>query len=143
MGAERRDPFFNALAGYFGDFDAATFFSRVAFANTLPRSVGEEDEKFSFGEPTVRAEAGERVRRLVRSIDPDKVIVFTAKGWQLFPHYDDRDSGGWLPVPGYGDVEFGGYVRERPGYAMAFGLRHPMMAPWKMMRDKVSAIMAA
>ena len=135
-------PFFNTLASYFGADDPAAFFPRVAFANTLPRSVGDEEEKFADGDVAALAEVGDRVRRLIVELDPDTIVVFTAKGWRQFPQYDDRVDGGWLDVPGYKPIEFGGYRRRSPGPAMAYGLRHPMMAPWRIMRASVEAIMA-
>ena len=136
-------PFFNTLAGYFNRSDAADFLHQVAFANLLPRSVGDKDEMFSEGDEDMQSEVDARVRRLVREIDPDTVIVFTTKGWRLCPPFDDRDKGDWLSVPGHDAVEYGGYRRTRTGCAMAYGLRHPMMASWNMMHAKVAAIMSA
>lgn len=134
-------PFFNTLAGYFGFTDAAAFYPLVAFANTLPYSVGDEDNMFTDGDAASLRLVEARVKRLVLEVDPDKVIVFSAKGWRLFPAYDDRSEDGILEVGGRKPINFGGYSRKAGGYSLAYGLRHPMMAPWQMMHDSVRAIL--
>lgn len=135
-------PFFNAISSYFGFDRSRDFYAKVAFANTLPFSVGDEDKKFSDGEEAAITMVPDRVRRIISQIDPDKVIVFTAKGWRVFPAFDDRSSDGQLEVIGRKPIGYGGYSRRGQGYALAYGLRHPMMAPWQMMRDSVMAVMA-
>ena len=136
-------PFFKTLAGYFGTMPVEEFFQRIAFANTLPTSVGDEDDKYTAGDEAARAQVGDRVRRLIVEVDPDKVIVFTTKGWGLFPPFDDRAVDGQLAVAGRTPIPFGGYRRRRDGHALAYGLRHALFAPWEMMHHSVQAIMAA
>jgi len=136
-------PFFNAVASYFGFVDVSDFYSRVAFANTLPNSVGDSDNKFSFGDEESRSAVEGRVRKIIFDVDADKAVVFTLKGWTLFPSYDDRDQDGILEVAETNSIHYGGYKRKSGGYTRTFGLRHPMMAPTQKMRAVVTAIMEA
>ncbi len=134
-------PFFNRIAGYFGFTDVSAFLHRVAFANALPRSVGDEEDKFSAGDERSQAAVPDRVRRLLHEVNADKAIIFSKKAWTLFPLYDDRQDDGVLEVEGYSPINFGGYRRSEGGFTQAYGLRHTIAARWDMMHASVQAIL--
>lgn len=135
-------PFFNAIASYFGFEDPAAFYDRVAFANVLPFSVGGEEDKFAYGEQAALDAVPQRVREIMRDVDADRAIVFSAKGWAQFPKYDAGGEDNVLTVDGQPDRTFGPYERRSSGYCTAYGLRHTMIASWDMMHQTVRTIMA-
>ena len=131
-------PFFNVIPSYFGE-GLESFWNKAAFANTLPTTVGDAEEKFSDGTPEQRAAAGPRALRLVETLRPARVFVFTTKGWRdLWPHYTGHVPGRSLKVDGAGEVDYGSY-RHADGDALAFGFRHPLFAPTSRMTAQVQA----
>ena len=141
---DRKLKFFNNIASYFGYDDNRNFYRQVAFANTLPSTVGDSGNKYSNGTIAQRKFVPDRVKWLIKKTDPDKIIVFTKKGWSLWPWYDDMKEGedGVLPVPGHNHINYGGYERPSNGFARAYGLRHPQGASFDMMQATVKAVMA-
>ena len=131
--------FFDAIAGYFGEAPAA-FWPRVAFFNTLPSTVG--DDRYAYGTPEQLAAVAPRVRRIIGATKPDRIFVFTTKGWRdMWPDYTGKHRNGTLRVDGVGEVECGTYAHA-DGESIAFGLRHPQYARTADMKAIVAAALA-
>lgn len=126
LGVSGAHPFFNAIAGYFGE-EPDAFWSRVAFFNTLPSTVG--DDRYAHGTPEQVAAVKPRVLRIIAETRPDRIFVFTTKGWhKTWPDYTGRITDSTLRVPGVGEVDYGTYAHA-DGEAIAFGLRHSAIRP--------------
>ena len=139
LGVGAAHPFFNSIAGYFGEQPAA-FWSRVAFFNTLPSTVG--NDRYAYGTPEQVAAVERRVLRVIEETRPDRVFVFTAKGWnKMWPDYTGRVKDGTLRVLGIGEVDYGTYAHAN-GEAIAFGLRHPQYARTEDMKELVANALA-
>lgn len=73
--------FFTQIKNYFEFESHSEFWNRVLFFNFLPSFVGNSDERFNWGIPAEVHRAQTRFLRIVRQARPDKVLVFTKKGW--------------------------------------------------------------
>ena len=139
LGIGGEHPFFNSIAGYFNE-QPATFWSGVAFFNTLPSTVGED--RYAFGTSEQLAAVKPRVLRVIAETKPDRIFVFTSKGWnKMWPDYTGRITDGTLRVLGTGEVDYGTYSHS-DGEAIAFGFRHPQYARVDDMKELVSAALA-
>ncbi len=134
--------FFNAIASYFKHDSVKEFWNSVTFANTLPTTVGDEDERYSAGTPAQRAAVPDRALRLIADLEPDRVFVFTKKGWNLWPDYTGTLRDGTLRVEGAGEYDAGMY-RHHGGEAIAFGFPHPQFTPIEPKQKAVTAAMNA
>ena len=83
-----------------------------------------------------------RVLRILSEHKPDKVFVFTTKGWNSFPLTDQERAGGrctplieGLENPSWGDYTVGDH-RVR-----ACGFRHPQGAAIDKMKEQVQAFL--
>lgn len=130
--------FFDAIAEYFGEQRTA-FWSRVAFANTLGTRV--ENNRYSGGTLEQRAAVPGRVVSLIEQLKPDRIFVFTTKGWRLWPDYTGKLKDGTLFVDGVGEADCGTYTHP-DGEAIAFGFRHPQWAKTSDMRAMVEGALA-
>lgn len=134
-------PFFNHIASYFGFASGCAFWDRVAFANTLGTSVGEDI--YSFGTEEQRDAVQHRVLRLLAQmpLPPQKAIVFSKKAWPLWPPFTATQSAILRTQIGY-EVEYGGYRTGKGQETLAFGLRHPQFASFDRMQGSVRSIIA-
>jgi hypothetical protein len=135
--------FFNLIAGYFGmDLE---FWNHVVFFNFLPTCIGFEDDKFREG-TAEQTELGKvRALKVMNAEKPDKVLVFTQKGWHAFPKTDEETAklGGTTPLGDSFPPEFRWGTYRLSGYSVtACGLRHPQGADGQTMRQAVRTIMA-
>ena len=133
--------FFNQIAGYFGK--DLHFWNDVVFFNFLPSCIGYEEEKFHHGTSEQVAFAKDRVLRIITSEKPDKLLVFTHKGWEGFPQTNEEKLGDpTIPLGKSYPAQFrwGNYDLD-DHHAIAFGLRHPQGAKPDVMRRAVSEIM--
>jgi hypothetical protein len=113
------------------------------FFNYLPRCIGGPDERFDVADESWRDSANERFRDILRNYAPDKVIVFTSKGWGSLPPFD-----GSLQYKFDSSDLVGAVLRDPCGTyrvgskaIMAFGLRHPQGAPAEAMSRAVQRIL--
>ena len=134
--------FFNTVARYFRADQPSDFWNNVAFANTLPTTVGDEDERYSAGTSEQRAIAPDRTMRLVAELKPDHIFVFSKKGWVLWPDFTGTLRNGTLRVQGVGEYDAGTYAHG-DGEAIAFGFPHPQFTPVDPAIRAVAAAMAA
>ena len=134
-------PFAPRIRTYFGDDDAPTFWNKVAFVNTLPTSVGDSDDnRYSKGTPEQRARATPRSLEIVRSLKPDKVIVFSAEAWRLWPSFTPGYVDQFLTIDDVAEVPFGPYAHTG-GSTWAYGLHHPQFSPTAIMTRSVQEIL--
>ena len=111
--------FFTAIMQAFGETDPGRFWAGKLFFNILPSSVGSSLERFSLGSIEQHAAVEKRFRALLEEYRPDRVIVFTSKGWWLLPKEDAGDPG--LPREAV-------WYHYKYGRTLAYGLRHPQGA---------------
>lgn len=139
----KTDSFFPRVPGYFGYDDRAAFWSRVLFFNFLPDCV-EDEECYRPGNPSQIARGQERFLRIIREKEPDKVLVFTTKGWRDCPQTREQDAGRARTPLGANfpnNFSWGTYAADHH-IIMAFGLRHPQGAIGQLMRDAVQSVLA-
>ena len=135
--------FFNQIAGYFGmDLD---FWNHVVFFNFLPACIGCVDDKFREGTPHQLALGKARALKVFNDEKPDKVFVFTKKGWLAFPptHEETAELDGTRPLGELFPPEFRWGTYQLSSHPVtACGLRHPQGADGEMMRKAVAKVMA-
>ena len=135
--------FFTQIRNYFDFDDHGAFWQKVLFFNYVPRCIGGPDERFDVADESWNDSANGRFREILARDAPDKVIVFTSKGWGSLPPFDgplhpEFDSAGLAGV----------ILRDPCGTydasskpVMTFGLRHPQCAPAKVMSQAVKQIL--
>jgi len=131
--------FFNAIPRYFGFDDQSAFWSNVMFFNFLPTMVGTRDEKFGYGRPDQLNAGRTRVLRLLDEHRPDKMFVFSTKGWREFPPTVE-DITEKVPQPPY---YWHTYQTHSGHQVRAVGLRHPQGADMKKMSAQVHSLMSS
>lgn len=139
-GSQRGDSFFPPIPGYFGYADKATFWNRVLFFNFLPDCIGLAEKKYGFGSATQTKNGRERFLHILQREKPDKVFVFTKKGWDAL---QEEASKACTPL-GTDFPTFSWRVYADGGYSvMAFGLRHPERANGRQMRLAVQECLSS
>lgn len=131
--------FFDSIASYFGSDDRNAFWNSVCFINTLPTTVGSEDERYTEGTPEQRTEAPARNLRILDELRPDKVLLFSRKAWPLWPEWTGSLTGATIGIKP-AEINFGSYKRSDGGESVLFGLRHPQFASSSEMKDAVRAV---
>jgi hypothetical protein len=126
--------FFDRIASYF-DMDSE-FWNRVVFFNFVPCCIGFDDDKFKGATPDQVASGQARTLKILAAELPDKLFVFTARGWHEFPETN-------APTLSLAD-RFSSFQQTKYNLAGkridAFGLRHPFGAVGRIMRDVVQHI---
>ena len=89
-GEQKGDAFFTPVSRYFGFEDKREFWSRVLFFNFVPECIGLDHEKYRKATEDQVDRAQARVLRILSEHTPDKVFVFTTKGWNDFPRTDQE-----------------------------------------------------
>jgi hypothetical protein len=137
-GEQRGDSLFTVIPRYFGYDDRAAFWNRVLFFNFIPDCIGTSSNKYAVGDAQQIRSARERFERILQKEKPDKVFVFTTKGWKECPETvkEKRHESCTQLGEGFKDITWGKYVFN--GHTvMAFGLRHPQYANKEHMRAAV------
>jgi hypothetical protein len=137
-GRQKGDSLFATVPGYFGYEDRAKLWNRVWFFNFIPECIGTSDKMYAAGTSDQNERARKRFERILRKEKPNKVFVFTTKGWTNCPPTDQEKRGekcARLDVAfedvSWGEYTFGGHT------VLAFGLRHPLFANKAHMRAAV------
>lgn len=134
--------FFTQIASYF-DRDS-DFWNWVVFFNLLPDCVGSEEEKYGGGSGDQLELGRARALRIMSEAKPDKLLVFTYKGWNAFPPTaeDEDGTGGTKPLGDKFPPEFRwGTYKMQDHVVTACGLRHPQGANSELMKAAVRAAM--
>jgi hypothetical protein len=143
ISGKRRLAFFTKVQSYFGFDNPKDFWPRVLFFNFLPGCIGKSKDKYGNGSDNQHSLAKDRVLRILAREKPDKVFVFTTKGWQNFPKTTENvgeqpcyplfpDS----PEPSWGTYEVGSHR------VLVCGFRHPQYANGPEMARQVQAFLA-
>lgn len=131
--------FFKRLMHYFGKDDPKSFWHSVAFANALPTAVLTAD-RYSVGSKAMRVAVAPRVRHILSAVKPSKVILFSRKGWHLFPEFDHPAPGNGFKLSGTALVEYGTYQCGNLAVT-AYCLPHPQFSRNEEMRRGVGEIL--
>jgi len=130
--------FFKIIRGYFGDQSAHDFWHRVMFFNFIPNSIGPSENRFAFGKPEQLEAGRQRVLTLIGEHRLDKMMVFSTKAWNEFPHTREKELSGLntplapeMPKFTWGTYPYSG------GLTTAVGLRHTMGAEGDLMKQAV------
>jgi hypothetical protein len=134
--------FFSIIQRYFGFENRSEFWNRVLFINYISDWVPSRYHP-GTGEQIDRAK--QRFQKLLSTERPDKIFVFTSKGWSILPPTrEECDHSGLRPISveisEFSPFRWGTYVAG-DHTAMAFGLRHPQGANTKLMQRVVRHIM--
>ncbi len=134
--------FFTNIRNYFGYDNHAEFWPRVVFFNYLPSYVGGADQRYANGSLEQIEQARARFLRLLKQYKPDKVIVFTTKGWSQLPETDEEKTGRGTFQLWPDDRKFRWGTFGIDGKLIkVFGLRHPQGASFELMKRAVRSIL--
>ena len=134
VSGEYRIAFFTQIRNYFGFKEHADFWRRVVFFNYLPNAVGGADARYHSA--TDVEPANKRFEKVLAKEQPDKVAVFTMKGWRgLAPVLALSPCGRVLSL-GLKLCELRRYDVGKKCVPV-LGLRHPQGAPGELMRQAV------
>jgi hypothetical protein len=135
--------FFTSIQNYFGYNNPKDFWTRVLFFNFLPDCIGDSDNKYGKGSDEQHRLAQDRVRRILSKERPNKVFVFTTKGWQKFPNTIENVGDQpctplfpGSPEPSWGIYEMGSHR------VLVCGFRHPQYAKGQNIKRQVEAFLA-
>jgi hypothetical protein len=135
--------FYKAIQGYFGFADPADFWNRVIFFNFLPDAVGPRSEKYAAGKTEQLERGRERFLRIINSEKPEKVFVFTSKGWRAFPETTVEEISGGVCTPLLEDEKEPNWGTYMAGdqRVLVCGFRHPQFSKGEDMRTQVQAFL--
>ena len=131
-----RARFYHDIAEAFGS-RSADFYPRVMLFEFVPGSVGGADQKYAVATEAQNEHGRERLLRLTREFAPDKLVVFSSKGWRALQPLIAAEGAPILPL---GDTGFS-YAELRssaPGVKL-IGLRHPQYASKQSMTQACAA----
>ncbi len=135
--------FFDKIMRYFGFDDPADFWHKVIFFNFLPSAIGPRSEKYAVGTAAELERGKSRFLKIIQVEKPDKVFVFTSKGWRAFPETTVEESSGDTCTPlleGQKDPNWGTYM-VGDHRVLVCGFRHPQFATGENMTKQVRAFL--
>jgi hypothetical protein len=140
ISGEWKIPFFAQIRDYFGYQDHAVFWRRVMFFNYLPDRVGDQSQRYKHGTEDQRKKAKDRFLRLIREQVPipQKVFVFTSRGW-AFPFEPTSLKSFGPRFPKFCWVNY----RHGEEVTQVFFLRHPQGANGELMCQAVNYALRA
>lgn len=143
MNGESSHSFFTQIRNYFNFDDHGAFWQKVLFFNYVPRCIGGPDERFAVADESWNDSANKRFREILARDTPDKVIVFTSKGWGSLPPFDAPLHSEFDPTSLAGAIlrDPCGTYHAGAKPVMTFGLRHPQGAPAEIMCRAVKRIL--
>lgn len=136
MSGECKVTFSTNIRNYFGFSDHKDFWKRVIFFNYMPCGVGEASARYNVGSSEMRTRAKRRFISILGEVKPNKVLVFTHKGWMDCPDTPCEPLGNAFPP----DFTWGKYAIGEHVTA-AYGLRHPQGANGDTMKRAVRHIL--
>ncbi|PBN41657.1 hypothetical protein SxD43FB_20580 [Sphingobium sp. D43FB] len=131
--------FFNRVPGYFGFVDKAQFWNSVLFFNFVPSLVGSRAEWANNGTKEQNDAGRTRVQRILDQHKPQKLFVFTKKGWGQFPPTLERQKVRPLMEP----LNWHTYATASGHEVRAIGLPHPDRAHKATQIERITALMAS
>jgi hypothetical protein len=137
----KRWSFFTNISSYFDD-GSADFWNKVLFFNFIPDAIGEHANRYGSGHEKQLERGRDRVERLIARYSPDKLLVFSRKGWCEFPStLEEANKKDLYSLSSDPSFTYGTYLYKH-GITMAFGLRHPQFATADKMRRAVKEILS-
>jgi hypothetical protein len=123
MGAK----FFPPIQRYFGFEDRKAFWNRVHFFNFIPECFPSAN-KFASADIELKKRAQTRFKKILSIEKPDKVFVFSRKGWNQCPDTPEETQPlKSNPRDTWGTYDLGGHT------ILACGFRHPLYADFEGM----------
>jgi hypothetical protein len=114
--------FFPRIETYFGFEDRNEFWNRVDFFNLIPECFP-SDKKFGLADIELKKRAQARFKKILSVEKPDKVFVFSRKGWNQCPDTPEETQPlRSNPCDTWGTYHLGGHSIR------ACGFRHPLYA---------------
>lgn len=121
------DQFFPAIQSYFGFDDRPEFWNHVHFFNFVPQCFAKND-KYATADVAMKERAQKRFLRILREERPDKVFVFSRKGWrQCPPTVEEEDNRRCTPLLSNSADNWGTYRLDGHEIRVC-GFRHPLYA---------------
>jgi hypothetical protein len=117
--------FFPPVQTYFGYEGRPEFWNQVDFFNFVPECFATA-KKFASADAKLKDHAQKRFLRILTDEKPDKVFVFTRKGWNQCPPTLEEAAGGrciplkFNPEDNWGTYDVGGHRVK------VCGFRHPL-----------------
>lgn len=137
--------FFDKIMSYFGFSDRSLFWNSVIFFNFVPSLIGSGGNRYAWATEEQKAIGQRRVLRIVEQYKPERLLVFTRKGWCSYPlTIEDKRDGGSIHLAEDQPHAFtyGHYPHlEGATTTIAYGLRHPQYARNDLMRSAVQLAM--
>lgn len=128
--------FFTQIRNYFDFKENGEFWNRVSFFNYVPDCIGDFEDRYKTASNDQIRRANPRFLRIIRDKRPNKVLVFTRKGWvTLCPTFGEQEYLEHVPYSARATCEADGHT------AQVFGLRHPQFANGDLMRKTVEHIL--
>lgn len=132
--------FFNRIRRFFGNEKPEQFWHKVAFANTLPTSVL-SGSRYSSGTSEQRERVAGRVRRILIEFAPSKVVLFSTKGWKMWPGLNGSVGEPPQILMTSPELQHGTYNFDLGYEIKAYNLPHPMAQSDKAMIERVQYLM--
>ena len=134
--------FFTKIRDAFGFGEHKDFWERVYFFNYLPGSVGTPDKKYATGDEAQIGEAQARFLQFLEKEQPDKVFVFTRKGWTAFPESTNEElSGSVCNVLLEGSRSTWGTYAVGEKQVLVCGFPHPQYVEAARLKEEVQAFL--
>jgi hypothetical protein len=130
------DQFFPPIQSYFGYDGRPDFWNHVDFFNFIPECFASV-KKFATGDRALVERSQKRFLKILQREKPDKVFVFSRKGWNQCPYTEEEKLVGHCnhlksdSEDTWGTYDLGGHTVQ------ACGLRHPLYADAKRVRRSV------
>ena len=134
-------PFFSRIESYFNADNRQQFWERVCFFNFLPDAIGTSDDRYGSGSPDQVERGKHRFRRIIDAHKPDRLLVFTRRGWQQLPPFDGSMRKDGVKLPEAPTVEVGSYKLSDGSDMLTFGLPHPQYSSTDVQRAAVQKIL--
>jgi hypothetical protein len=140
-GALIGNQFFPPIQSYFGYTGQADFWNRVHFFNYIPQCFS-GDNIFALADSKVVKLAQIRFLRILTKEKPEKVFVFSRKGWDQCPHTVEEQNGGRCnPLKSNPKDNWGTYNCDGHQVRVC-GFRHPLYANHDQVRRSVQEFLS-
>jgi hypothetical protein len=130
ISGNQRHDFFTKIRNYFCYDSHEEFWTRVYFFNFIPRAIGNESAKYDTATQAMVAMGRARFLRFLEEEQPDKVFIFSSKGWKGFPETTLEEQAGGVCTPlimGSPEPNWGTYTTKGK-HVLVCGFKHPERA---------------
>ncbi len=137
-------PYFHEIRNCLGYSSHAELWPKVMFFNFLPSCISSNDElRYGSGSPEQRELGKKRMLRLLATYKPNKLLIFTSKGWNLSPPTQEQQMGrDCIPLgPDFPNITYGTYDVGTHS-VKAYGLLDLLIGNEAMIHKAVQHILA-